>query len=129
MDTTVPKVPPAAAAANEAAKTVFQQNDFSIAIHSRKSSDSQFFLIADHTRGAPRDFSSTYQFIPAPETARGSWRARDLFPDAPPDAFGSLITQRSSCAAEQSVPETGPRAPRKQCESSSCPSSLFSPFP
>src|SRR5271154_6294203 len=55
MDTTVPKVPPQAAAANEAANTVFHQYDFSITIYSKKPSDFQlFWSITDLTRGPPR---------------------------------------------------------------------------
>ncbi len=45
MDTTVPKVPPQAAAASEAANTVFHQYDFSIAIYSKKRLNFQIFTL------------------------------------------------------------------------------------
>jgi hypothetical protein len=114
MDTTVPKVPPQAAAASEAARTVFQQYDFNITIHSKKPSDFQLFKInsTHYVRAAPRSFSNDTKSLPcARNRARGRGAPGSLFPDAPPDEprlpyYSALFLRRRTISPKNRTAST-----------------------
>src|SRR3984957_20842956 len=112
MGTTVPKVCPHAAAASEAAKTVFHQIDFSITIHSKNirflSFSTQFQAFG---AAGPALTFNRRKFVPGGgnRTGRGAPGSSSLTPPAgcaPPPYYSALFLRRRTISPRNRTAST-----------------------